>query len=138
MSRISLVPLVRKHPFWSVLGVLLFAVGAFLLAYLPIRYGSAYSAAKTIVMQSAYIHSMVGPDPKISLPWFNAGSEKLILGGSGHSRATLRVDVRGAYGHLTLHLHMEKIAGVWRIDSSTVGGKPVFLYASTGSQGYVS
>ncbi|MDD2748674.1 hypothetical protein [Acidithiobacillus thiooxidans] len=138
MSRISLVPLVRKHPFWSVLGVLLFAVGAFLLAYLPVRYGSAYSAAKTIVMQSAYIHSMVGPDPKVSLPWFNAGSEKLILGGSGHSRATLRVDVRGAYGHLTLHLHMKKIAGVWRINSSTVGGKPVLLGASTGSQGYVS
>ncbi len=135
MGRISLITVLKNHPFWGTLGILLFGAGVFLLAYLPVRYGAAFYAARTILSRSPYVLSMVGPRPKISLQLWGGSREVLVLGGSGNSTANMRVFIHGPYGSMTLRLRMEKIDGAWKIESAQRDGKDILLGSSTGRTG---
>ena len=133
MARISVIPFVKAHPLLSVITVLLFGSGVFLLAYLPIRYSGAYRAAKEVVMESPFVRSMVGPNPKVTLDWWGENREVLILGGSGQSTANMRLSIHGDYGRIHLRLHMEKIAGLWKVRSTFYSGREISLLSPSGN-----
>lgn len=132
MARVSIIPIMKAHPLWSLLMILLFGSGVFLLAYLPIRYGGAYKAAKVAVIGSPFVRSMVGPKPKVTLDWWGGNREMLILGGSGQSTATIRLGVRGTLGGMRLRLHMEKVHGAWKVESVSSNGRAVSLSSPSG------